>query len=379
MPFERRIASVALVACASLVLCGAVSASGQRASLVTQTQFVELAQSGIQAAQANFWNAKLGWYNDRLGAPKNPRMPLAYLWSAFPLFEAIDAVAIAEPTAANKAAVESFAAMAERYWNGALEPRGGFAYYPGIHDPHALTYFDDNGWWGIAFLDAFRATGDRAFLTEAARAFDFIVESGWNSAGGGTWWDNRHGHITAEPLAAAAYIGAVLYQQTGQPAYLQQVTKLISWADTNTLDPGGTGLYTRNSTDGTLLDYVEGMMIGADLVLCDATGQASYCAKAEQLGQASVAEFPAALDWSPTADGIYLRFLLDLYQHDGNKVWYQAVYANAERAMQNAPSGDGLYLNDWSGQPVTPGGLLRTHAGTVALFAWLATAAPPAG
>ena len=47
--------------------------------------------------------------------------------------------------------------------------------------------------------------------------------------------------------------------------------------------------------------------------------------------------------------------------------------------MQNAPSGNGLYLNDWNGQPVTPGGLLRTHAGTVALFAWLATATPPAG
>ena len=170
MPFERRIASFALVACASLVLCAAVSASGERASRITQAQFLGLAQSGIQAAQASFWNAKLGWYDDRLGAPKNPRMPLAYLWSAFPLFEAIDAVAIAEPTAANKAAVVRFATAAERYWNGALEPQGGFAYYPGVHDPHALTYFDDNGWWGIAFLDAFRATGDRAYLTEAARA-----------------------------------------------------------------------------------------------------------------------------------------------------------------------------------------------------------------
>jgi uncharacterized protein YyaL (SSP411 family) len=377
MLFERRIASFALVACVSLVLCSAASASEQRSGQITQAQFLGLAQSGIHVAQANFWNAKLGWYNDRLGAPKNPRMPLAYLWSAFPLFEAIDAVAIAEPTAANKAAVVRFATAAEGYWNGALEPQGAFAYYPGLHGPHVLTYFDDNGWWGIAFLDAFRATGNRSYLTEAARAFEFIVESGWNTAGGGTWWDTRHGHITAEPLAAAAYIGAVLYEQTRQSSYLQQVTKLISWADTNTVDPT-TGLYTRNPTDDTVLDYVEGMMIGADLVLCDATAQSGYCTKAEQLGQASLAAFPD-LDWSATADGIYLRFLLDLYQHDGNNAWYQAVYANAQRAMQNAPAGNGLYLNGWNGQPVTPGGLLRTHAGTVALFAWLATAAPPAG
>jgi hypothetical protein len=58
-------------------------------------------------------------------------MPLAYLWSAYPLFEAIDAVAIADPTAANRATVENFATRAEGHWNAELKPRGGFAYYRG--------------------------------------------------------------------------------------------------------------------------------------------------------------------------------------------------------------------------------------------------------
>jgi uncharacterized protein YyaL (SSP411 family) len=343
----------------------------------TQVHFLALAESGIAAARSHWWNPTLGWYDDSL-TPRNPRKPLAYLWSAFPLFESIDAVAIADPTAGNKAAVEQFAAGAERYWNGALQPLGGFAYYPGIKRAHALTYFDDNGWWGIAFADAFRATGDHAYLDEAARAFDFIVGSGWNANGGGIWWDNRQGHITAEPLAAAAYIGAVLYQQTGQSTYLQQVQRLLDWATANTVDPA-TGLYTRNATDHTLLDYVEGMMIGANLVLCQATHDSAYCTKAASLGQASLSEFGNDLDWSATADGMYLRFLLDLYRQDGNPAYYQAAYANAERAEQNSASGGGLYLHDWSGNPVSPPGLLRTHAGTVALFAWLATTTPPAG
>ena len=337
------------------------------------------ASVALAAAHRSFWNAELGWYNDSLPPPKSAGMPLAYLWSAFPLFEAIDAVAIADPTPANRAAVVRFAATAERYWNGALEPRGGFAYYLGTRDRHALTYFDDNGWWGIAFLDAFRATGDPAYLTQAAGAFRFIVESGWNAAGGGTWWDTRHGHVTAEPLAAAAYIGAVLYQQTRQPFYLQQARKLIGWADRNTVDPA-TGLYRRSATDPTLLDYVQGMMIGADLALCDATREPGDCVRAERLGQAALTEFPTAtLDWSSTADGIYLRFLLDLYSHDRNRVWYDAVYAAAQRALLNAPTDDGLYLRSWGGQPVKPPNLLRTHAGTVELFAWMATAAPPGG
>jgi hypothetical protein len=331
-----------------------------------------LAENGIAAARARWWNPTLGWYDDSL-SPKNPGMPLAYLWSAFPLFEAIDAVAIADPTAAHKLAVEQFAAGAERYWNGALRPIGGFAYYPGTHRADALTYFDDNGWWGIAFVDAFRATGDRAYLDQAARAFNFIVRSGWNTGGGGTWWDNRQGHLTAEPLAAAAYIGAVLYQQTGRTTYLHLVQKLLDWANSNTVDPA-TGLYTRNATDGALLDYVQGMLIGANLVLCDSTHDRAYCTKAGKLGEAALDTFGTDLDWSATADGIYLRFLLELYKKDGHHVYYMAAYTNAERARREAASGGGVYLNDWNGNPMTPPGLLRTHAGTVALFAWLTTA-----
>src|SRR5579871_2526177 len=88
-----------------------VAASGGSTE-TTQVHFLALAESGIAAARGHWWNATLGWYDDSL-TPKNPRKPLAYLWSAFPLFESVDAVAIADPTTANTAAVEQFAAGAE--------------------------------------------------------------------------------------------------------------------------------------------------------------------------------------------------------------------------------------------------------------------------
>jgi hypothetical protein len=119
------------------------------------------------------------------------------------------------------------------------------------------------------------------------------------------------------------------------------------------------------------------MMIGADLELCQATGQTGYCDKAEQLGQASLRVFPSAPTWSATADGLYLRFLLDLYRYDHSPTLYTLVYQNAVRALTNARDPHtGYYLRDWNGNSV-PDGLLRTHAGTVALLAWLATAPPP--
>src|SRR5207302_960557 len=97
--------------------------------------------------------------------------PLATVWGAVPLFEAIDAIAIAEPSAANKAAVARFAHSAEGFYT----PRyHGYAPYPRDSKPQRI-WFDDNGWWGLAFVNAYRATGNRRYLADAMRSLRFIA------------------------------------------------------------------------------------------------------------------------------------------------------------------------------------------------------------
>lgn len=357
----------------SLIRVDFARASTARA---TNQIFLQLAVRGLAAARRAWWNPHLHWYDDHLG-PKTFSEAPAYLWSAFPLFEAYDALALAAPMPANKQHVASFAAGAEQYWNGLLRPTGGYAYLPGKRGPHLRTYFDDNGWWAIAFADAYRATGDRRYLTDAARALTFILSQGWDRRGGGIWWDTGHGHTTSEPLGAAAYTAAVIYAATHDPRYLADATHLVGWADKNLLDPK-THLYGRNPTDHTTMDYVQGMMIGAKLELCKAAALTSQCRQAEEIGAASMRTFPTGLSWSPTADGLYLRFLLALYRYDHQTRWRDRVIQETKRALVNAPTEDGLYLKGWNGA-VVPGGLLRTDAGTVALFAWLAANAAGRG
>ena len=60
------------------------------------------------------------------------------------------------------------------------------------------------------------------------------------------------------------------------------------------LELGGSSSTTRNSDRPTVLDYVEGMMIGAQLELCQITGVQGPCTQARQLAAASVAGVPAA-------------------------------------------------------------------------------------
>ena len=59
------------------------------------------------------------------------------------------------------------------------------------------------------------------------------------------------------------------------------------------------GLYGRSDVDGTVMDYVEGMMIGAHVELCDGTRVKSWCTKARELAAASLAQFPLDANWAP--------------------------------------------------------------------------------
>jgi hypothetical protein len=149
---------------------------------------------------------------------------------------------------------------------------------------------------------------------------------------------------------------------------------MIAWADERSWDAVRL-LYTRSDLDGTLMPYAEGLMIGAQLELCRATGVRAHCARAEALARASVKHF-GTVHAKPHNDAIYLRFLLDLYREDGNRRWYDVAARNARRALLHAGGPGGLYLRDWLGRPLGRD-LLRTHAATVSLFAWLAAARAP--
>jgi hypothetical protein len=365
---------VAGLAAATAAATAAVAAHADRRSYGDRAAYLTAAEQGVAQIKQAWWNADLGWYNNYLSIPG--AQPLATAWDAFPLFEAYDAVALADPTPENRAAVTDFGLGAERYWNPDLKPLGGYEYYPDQRGSAMAAFFDDTGWFGIAFFDAYRATRDPRFLRDAIRAFRFIDIAGWaGDDGGGVWWSTQHEYKTAEPLAAAAVLGAEIYERTHIRWYLRETKKLIAWADAHSWNDAR-HLYARSDVSDTVMNYVEGMMIGAHVTLCRATRNRAWCRRAEQLADAATVAFPPEYQWAPETDVIYLRWMLELYAKDRDVRWYKLADDKAQQALANARDDRGLFTKRWDGGYASPGRLLTASA-TVSLFAWMSAAPPP--
>jgi hypothetical protein len=343
-----------------------------------QQHYLTLAEAGVARVQQRWRDHRLGWYDSRLN--DHARYPLATIWDIVPLFQSLDAIAIASPTASHLSAVKKFATGAERYLNHGLRPVAGYSPYPGDRAAGTETWFDDNGWWGLAFIEAYRATGSRRWLTDAQRALTYIARAGWDPSGGGIWWNTEHPYKSGPALASDTLLATLLYQETHSSFALAQARRFLAWGNTQGFSQAD-GLYEGSSLNATPVDYIEGPMIYAQATLCRLTGSAAECELAERLKARALTRFGYLLDFSPQYDAIYLQWMLALYALDGDQTLYTMAVDNARDAQARAANPQGLYLLSWNGETLPAAnaqpGMIQTQAATSSLFAWLAVYAPP--
>jgi hypothetical protein len=345
----------------------------------TQQHYLQLAQAGVAKAKQHWRDRRLGWYDESLH--DHARYPLATIWDIVPLFESLDAIAIAQPTPANRGALTQFAKGAERYLNRGLRPVAGYSPYPGDRTANTETWFDDNGWWGLAFVNAYRATGSKRWLTDAQRALNYVAAAGWDVQSGGIWWNTTHPYKSGPALAADTLLATLLYQQSGSAFDLAEARKFLAWANAagfSTPDQ----LYADSNVNQTPIDYIEAPLIYAQALLCQLTSTPSECQRAEQLKATALRRFGYLLDFSPQYDAIYLQWMLALAALDHDSTLYTLAADNARDAETRALNGEGLYLLSWNGETLPANdakpGMLQTQAATTSVFAWLATYRPPA-
>jgi hypothetical protein len=420
---------------------GAQAQAHARAAALTQAQYLSAAQEGIGKASA--WaNTKFHWFNETLNDTK--RYPQATVWGLAPLFESDAFAVMANPNASNVARLQKFANHAELYFDKNVTPGPGistktpaYAPYPkSFNNPK--TFFDDNAWWSLGFMEAYFAmvrakqtTLANRYLADAKRGFDFIYSNSWDmhdaggpdsvlSTHGGMFWNTYHTipggtGRSGEALGASTALAAELYRATGDRTYLTAALKYITWANQNILKWDGS-YATQIPKEVTMPHDGEGSMITAFINLCQSNAGAvprtvysflpdnkthshpsfrlpgdpsSWCSWAESLahhtafgvnpgGGTQDAFFP--LDEGPQWDAIYVRGLVTLYAQDHDPTWYRLAADTAQRILKNAKGADGKYLKTWGGADRVPGaspGEIRTHGASVSVLAALATVQAP--
>jgi predicted alpha-1,6-mannanase (GH76 family) len=232
-------------------------------------------------------------------------------------------------------------------------------------------FFDDNGWWALAWVAAYDLTRDRRYL-ETAQAIFAHNTGGWDgTCGGGLWWntDRRYKNaITSELfLALAARLAQRASQGREHREYLDWALRTWEWLrDSGMIGPDGLvndGLTAGCANNGgTTWTYNQGVVLGGLAALCELTGDQGYLRAGEHIADAALRGLagpagilaepcePSGCDGDHTQfKGIFVRYLHDFQQLRGKPAYRAFILANADSAWHRARNPAGQFGLCWAG------------------------------
>lgn len=93
------------------------------------------------------------------------------------------------------------------------------------------SYYDDEGWWALAWIDAYDLTGEPHYLATAQSIFKDMA-GGWDDVcGGGIWWskDRTYKNAIANELFFSVAAHLATRGQVGRERYANWAAKELRW------------------------------------------------------------------------------------------------------------------------------------------------------
>jgi hypothetical protein len=172
-----------------------------------------------------------------------------------------------------------------------------------VGPPHGRggdLYYDDNDWVGLAAIQHWLLHKDAESL-ELAKTIFALVRVAWDDnskhpSPGGLFWTQQPGNFDRNTVSnmPAAQLGVRLYQATGDKAYLADALRFYAWTNGALQRPDGLyldHLDLSGKIDTRVFSYNQGVPIGVNLLLHQATGEAKYLAEAKRIAEASFEHF----------------------------------------------------------------------------------------
>ena len=258
-------------------------------------------------------------------------------------------------------------------------------------------FYDDEGWWALAWLDVYALRHDPRFLATAESIFN-DMSGGWSGiCGGGIWWKKNEHYkdaIANELFLSVAVRLALLHTGADRAKYLHWAQKEEQWFLRSGMINGQSlvndGLDAACHNNGrTTWTYNQGViltgLIGYNRLTHDpaalATANRIASAAAERLTDANgILHDPCEPDCGDDGvqfKGIFVRNLATLLQAVPSAKLQELIDRNANSVWEHARTRTNRFSVDWAGPPqdsgtgslisaldaiVAPGNAIKTDA-----------------
>ncbi|KAI5463470.1 glycoside hydrolase [Mariannaea sp. PMI_226] len=160
-------------------------------------------------------------------------------------------------------------------------------------DDFVNDYYDDEGWWALAWIRSFDASGTEDYLTMAENIFADMQTGTGTNCNGGIYWSKDRGYVNAIANELYLAVAASLARRTGKDSYLTIAKDQWQWFrssgminDDNLINDGLTSECKNNGLQ--TWSYNQGVILGALVELSLATNDAKYLDSATKIAKAAI-------------------------------------------------------------------------------------------
>ncbi|KAK6439613.1 hypothetical protein LTR95_004185 [Oleoguttula sp. CCFEE 5521] len=253
-------------------------------------------------------------------------------------------------------------------------------------------YYDDEGWWALAWIAVYDVTGDTQYLATAESIFEDMAKAFTTTPCGGIWWDKAHTYVNAIANELFLDVAAHLANRASgakRPHYLDWAKRQWMWFE-------GSGMINSNyivndgltaeceNNGGTVWSYNQGVILGGLVELSRATGDEKYLVLAKKLADAAIAvltdangilhdvrEPDCGADGSQFK-GVFARNLQILQQASPEARYKDFLVKNANSIWASDRNADNLLSLIWSGPFEAPANASTHSSAMDAIVAALA-------
>jgi predicted alpha-1,6-mannanase (GH76 family) len=225
------------------------------------------------------------------------------------------------------------------------------------------NYYDDEGWWALAWIDVYDLTGEMRYLQMSESIFDDMSD-GWDATcSGGIWWskDRKYKNAIANELflSVAANLAIRAKENEQRARYLKWAKHEWQWfrksgmIDQDHLVNDGLDAHCANN-HGNTWTYNQGVILGGLTALSATDHDADLLRQAQLIAEATLSsrtltdtkgilhdtcEPDCGADGSQFK-GSFVRNLGLLYRVAPQKEFRTFIVANAEEIMNGMESPD---------------------------------------